>query len=233
MDHTVVVRDKMTEKYLLNELDPGVRDEFEEHYFDCPDCALDVHAGFQFVEESKVVLADNPQPLPVREVKHSSAVGGGRFGGGWFAWLRPAFAAPALALLLILVGYQNLVTYPRLQSELRQPQVLPAVSVNAGTWGGGGTPASIPEGKGLLLFVRIPVTPEVVYVRYSADLFSPSGKLEGSFSMTPASGQDQWSVTVPRIDRQPGTYTIAVHGITAGGETKDLGSTSFQVQILH
>lgn len=229
MDHTVVVRDKMTEKYLLNELDPGIRDEFEEHYFDCPDCALDVHAGFQFVEESKVVLADNSDPLPVPAGERHHPASRGSFSSGWFAWLRPAFAAPALALLLLVAGYQNLVTYPRLQSELRQPQVLPAVPVNLGTWGRGGTPTSIPEGKGLLLFVRIPL--DSPYVRYSADLFSPSGKLEGSFSLTPASGQDQWSVTVPRIDRQAGTYTMAVHGITPGGESKDLGNTSFQLQI--
>jgi len=50
MDHTAVVRDKMTERYLLNELDSDLRDQFEEHYFDCQECALDVSAGAQFVE---------------------------------------------------------------------------------------------------------------------------------------------------------------------------------------
>jgi hypothetical protein len=224
MDHTAVVREKMTERYLLNELDSQVRDEFEEHYFDCPQCALDVRAGSQFVEQSKIVLAESSQPVLVRATPGPAPVS-----GGWFAWLRPGFAAPALALLLAFVGYQNLVTYPRLQSELKQPQVLPAVSVNVGTWGGGGTPTSIPEGKGLLLFVRIP--PDSAYVRYTADLYSPGGRLEGSLTLTAAAGQDQWSVTVPRIDREAGTYTMAVHGVTSNGETKDLGSTSFQLQI--
>jgi len=32
MDHDIVVRDRMTEKYLLEELDPHVRGEFEEHF---------------------------------------------------------------------------------------------------------------------------------------------------------------------------------------------------------
>ena len=66
MDHTAVVRDKMTERYLLNELESDVRDEFEEHYFDCPECALDVRAGAQFVEESKVILAEEAEPVLVR-----------------------------------------------------------------------------------------------------------------------------------------------------------------------
>ncbi|MGA7767788.1 MAG: zf-HC2 domain-containing protein [Candidatus Sulfotelmatobacter sp.] len=224
MDHTAVVRQKMTERYLLDELDSEVRDEFEEHYFGCPECALDIRAGAQFVTHTKTVLAKSAEPTPVRATPGPRPVV-----RGWFAWLRPAFAAPALALLLAVVGYQNLVTYPRFQSELNQPQVLPAVSVNVGTWGAGGPPTPVPEGKGLLLFVRIP--PDGAYVRYTADLYSPGGKLEGSFTIAPAAGQDQWPVTVPALRRGAGTYTMAVHGINASGEKKDLGTTSFELQI--
>ena len=60
MDHEVVARQKMTERYLLNELDSETRDQFEEHFFDCAECALDVRAGSAFVEESKAVLAESP-----------------------------------------------------------------------------------------------------------------------------------------------------------------------------
>jgi len=222
MDHTAVVREKMTERYLLNELQSEVRDEFEEHYFDCPECALDVSAGSQFVEHSKLVLAESSEPVPARATPRLDPVP-----RGWFPWLRPAFAAPALALLLAVVGYQNLVTYPRLQSDLRQPQVLPAVPVNLGTYGAGET--AVTAGKGLVLSLRIP--PDGVFVRYTLELSNPAGKLESSFTIAPAAGQDQWSVTIPRITREAGTYTMAVHGVTAAGETKDLGSTSFQLQI--
>ena len=224
MDHTAVVREKMTERYLLNELDSDLRDEFEEHYFDCPECAQDVSAGYQFVEQSKVVLAERSELVPVRAIPDRA-----RVQRGWFAWLRPAFAAPVLALLLAVVGYQNLVTYPRLQSELKRPQVLPAVSVNLGMWGAGGTATGVPEGKGLVLYLRIP--PDGAYARYTAELYNPGGKPEGSFTIAPRPGQDLWPVTVPRIDRQAGTYTLAVRGITSSGESKDLGSTSFQLQI--
>jgi hypothetical protein len=224
MDHTTVVRDKLTERYLLNELASQVRDEFEEHYFDCPECALDVSAGAQFVEHSKVVLADTPGPVPVRVVP-----GPAPEHRGWFAWLRPAFAAPALVLLLAVVGYQNLVTYPRLQSELRQPQVVPAVFVNAGTYGDGGTPTTVSQGQGLLLLVRI--SPDASYVRYTGELYNPGGKLAASFTITAEDGQDQSPVMFPKIDREAGTYTMALHGISAHGETKDLGTTSFQLQI--
>jgi len=218
MDHTVVVRQKMTERYLLDELDPELRDEFEEHYFDCSECALDIRAGAQFVAHTKTVLAEGTEPTPVRAIPNRRPV-------GWFAWLRPAFAAPALALLLAVMGYQNLVTYP----QLNQPQVLPSASVNFGTWSAGGPATTVPAGKGLLLFVRIP--PDGAYARYTADLYSPAGKLEGSFTIAPTAGQDQWSVTVPGIHREAGTYTMTVHGFTAGGAGKELGNTSFELQI--
>ncbi len=222
MDHTAVVRDKTTERYLLNELDPNVREQFEEHYFDCPVCAQDVSAGSLFVEHSKILLAENAKPVAVPTTPDRVTPR-----GGWLFWLRPAFAAAAFALLLAVLGYQNFVTYPKLQAELKQPQVLPSVSVNVGTYGAGDT--TIPEGNGLLLFVRIP--PDSAFVRYTAELSNPAGKSEGAFTLIPAPGQDQWSVTVPAVHRQAGTYTLAVHGITTGGETKNLGSTAFQLQI--
>ena len=209
MDHTAVVRQKMTERYLLDELDSQLRDEFEEHYFGCPECARDVSAGAQFVAHAKTVLAERSEPVAVRETPRPRPV------AGWFAWLRPAFAAPALALLLAVIGLSE---SGRFQSELKRPRVLPAVSVNVGTWGAGGPSTVVPEGKGLLLFVRIP--PDGAYSRYAADLYSPSGKLEGSFTIEPAAGQDQWPVSVPAIDREAGTYTLAVHGITSGRRKK-------------
>lgn len=225
MDHDVVVRQKMTERYLLNELDSESRDEFEEHFFDCPECALDVRAGSAFVEQSKNVLAEarelgmapasRPTPAPAR--------------GGWLAWLRPALAAPALALLLAVVGYQNLVTYPRLQQALNRPQVLPWAPVNVGTWGSGGPVITASPGQGFLLFVRIP--PDGSYSNYTADLYSPAGNVEWSLTIPVTAGQDQWPVQVPGANREAGTYTLAVRGVTAAGESKEVGRTSFELKI--
>lgn len=229
MDHTAVVREKMTEKYLLQELAPEVRDEFEEHYFDCPECALDVRSGAQFVEESKVVLAEEAEPVPVRAISgRDRALQPAR--QPWFSWLRPAFAVPVLALLLAVAGYQNLVTYPRLQAELNQPQILPAaVSVNVGTYGGSDTPTVVPAGKGLLLYVRI--TPDGSYARYMVELYNPAGKSEGSITIPAPARPSVVPVTMPGATREAGTYTAAVRGVTSSGGTKDLGSTSFQLQI--
>src|SRR5262250_198443 len=93
MNHDVVVRQKMAERYLLEELDPQQRDEFEEHLFDCQECAMDVRAGASFVEQSKAILAEGaPETTRVFAPVFTPPK------AGWFAWLRPALAAPALAL---------------------------------------------------------------------------------------------------------------------------------------
>ena len=53
MDHGDAVRLKATERYLLNELEPDQLDQFEEHLFDCHECALDVRAAAMFVSKAR------------------------------------------------------------------------------------------------------------------------------------------------------------------------------------
>jgi hypothetical protein len=242
MDHDTVVRQKTTERYLLDELDPQARDEFEQHYFECQDCALDVHAGAMFVEHTKVVLAEKPAldtnllpaPAPVKP--------------GWLAWLRPGlrpiYAAPVLALLLAVIGYQNLVTYPLMRASSNSPRILPFASVNVGTWGSGGSIVTARPGEGFLLFVRIP--PDGSYSSYTAELRNPSDKVEWSLAIPVAASpdrwtqdraiqdrtiQDQWPIQVPGADRKPGSYNLVVRGVTATGESKEVGRASFELQI--
>src|SRR5260370_30574125 len=233
MEPDVVVRQHMTERYLLDELEPQARDEFEEHFFDCPDCALDVRAGAMFVEQSKIALAEKsesiPTGLPVNAPVPTKAGWLAGLGAGLRPMLRPAFAVRVMALLLAVIGYQNLVTYPQLTRQLNSPQVLPWAPVNVGTYGSEGPVISAHPGQGFLLFVRIP--PEGGYSHYTAELYNPGGKLEWSLTIPATSAQDQWPVQVPGANREAGNYTLTVRGVTAAGESKDIGRTSFELQI--
>jgi hypothetical protein len=224
MDHDEVVRQKLAERYLLEELEPEVRDEFEGHFFECADCALDVRAGSDFVANAKVVLAEDPG-MAVREPARNERKTRRR----WFSWFSPAYAVPALLTLLAVVGYQNMVSYPRLRAALGRPQILPWATVTVGTWGSSGPTISVEAGKGFLLFVRIP--PEEGYSGYTADLYNPAGKLECSLAIPAAGVQDQWPLLIPAGKRDPGNYRIAIRGITPGGRSKDLGSTAFTLQV--
>lgn len=222
MDHDEVVRLKMTERYLLNELGSEDRDQFEEHFFVCQECAMDVRAGADFVSSSRVILAETPAhenqqvftPAPRRS--------------GWLSWWRPAFSVPVLALLLAIVGYQNLVVYPHLRARASQPQILPWATVTVGTWGASPEAIAAQPGKGLILFLRIP--PDKEYSSYIADLYSPAGRLECSLTIPAAGAQDQFPLVIPELSRTAGTYKIAVRGVNAAGQSKALGGTSFTLQ---
>lgn len=227
MDHDKVVREKMTEKYLLEELPPEVRDEFEEHFFVCAECARDVHAASEFVAHSKNILAESSQPAPVL-VNHPVEEPAAR---GWFTWLRPAFAIPALAALMVVIGYQNLVTLPRLTQAINQPQVLPATTLNLMTYGDNAPPLVIRAGEGFLLNVIVP--PGHRYAGYKVDLHNPAGGVESVAipASTAASGDDTWPIRFSGTNLQGGTYKLTVHGLTTSGQDEEVGSGSFQLQI--
>ena len=116
MDHPEAIRLMAVEKYLLNELSPELRRSFEEHLFECKECEFDVQAGYAFIDGSKEVLASTAVEVPKAVVPGKP--------NQWLSWFRPAFAAPVMALLVAVVGYQNLVTVPGLKNEVAVAEIL-------------------------------------------------------------------------------------------------------------
>ena len=64
MDHQTATEKQITERYLLNELSESDREQFEEHFFSCADCARDVQSGAAFVEG----IASFDAPAKAKEV---------------------------------------------------------------------------------------------------------------------------------------------------------------------
>src|SRR5882724_1888801 len=127
MDHPEAIRLMAAEKYLLNELSPELRKSFEEHFFECPDCEFDVQAGYALIDGSKNVLSSSTVEVTKTVVPGKP--------NQWLAWLRPAIAVPVMALVLVIVGYQNLVTVPTLKNEVataQAPQILNSIYLTAG-----------------------------------------------------------------------------------------------------
>ena len=221
MDHSESIRLMAAEKYLLGELTPELQEQFEEHFFECQECALDVRAGAALVEHSKVVLAQPLAVSPARTPVPATA--------NWFRWFRPALIVPVLAALLIVVAYQNLVTYPQLKQLASSPQILPWASINVSTRGANTVQISPRPGEGFHLLVNIP--PDSHYASYTFNLSSPSGRLEWSRTIPAASSDEARSIYVPGANQEQGIYKLAVHGNTASGESSDLGHYSVEVQV--
>src|ERR1700733_2306347 len=107
MDHETAEKTEAADRYLLNEFTPEERSEFEAHYFDCEICADRIRTGSTFIDAAKDVMSAEPS-----RSRQSF----------WQAWLNPSVLTPSLIALglMIVVGYQNLVTLP----DLEKPQLL-------------------------------------------------------------------------------------------------------------
>ncbi|HEY3741286.1 MAG TPA: zf-HC2 domain-containing protein [Bryobacteraceae bacterium] len=103
MDHQIALNTQAVERYTLDELTSPEREEFEEHFFTCADCAaaLREHEAFAanaravFKEDQLAATHSNRTPQPeskswAQRIK------------GWFGMrtLIPAFAALVLAFVL-------------------------------------------------------------------------------------------------------------------------------------
>jgi len=232
MNHAEAVKEMAAERYLLDELTPDTRDAFEEHMFDCQECALDVRAGAVFVDEAKtqlpkltVGLGASPAIAPPVQKRNR-----------WLAWWQPFIAAPVFAALLIVVGYQNMVTFPALRSETSQPRIVPTAPLYGATRGGTQVTFTADRTHGIALPVDLPVDPAMgSFASYSFELYDPDGKLVWTGSLaapaqTPRSDL-QLSVVVPGAMLRNGSYSMAISGVGTNGDKTAMERYAFDVVL--
>jgi hypothetical protein len=208
MDHAEAIRLQAAVKYALGELPEQLRDEYEEHYFDCAACAIDVKAAATFTDSVRQTLRE----LDREESRVRLAV---RERPGWFAWFRPAFALPAFAVLLVMIGYQSFVTIPRLKES--GPQSIAQVSntfslLRANARGAEGVTVDIRRDEGFSL-TDIDIPPSPTFDKYVVQLIDASGKslFQARISRNQAKRSVQLAVP-PSIIPGPGVYSVVVAG---------------------
>ena len=209
MDHNHITQHLTVESYLLDELTPEVRDEFEEHFFDCPECATDLRATAAFMDAAKREFKIHPVPKPGGESKGKSF-----FASAWPS----ALVWSALAASLLVIAYQNMIVFPHFRteiSELKAPEILSAISLVGGNSRGGQIPAgTVGNARPFLLQVDIPTQDR--FSSYTCLLYAPSGALVWRTEVSAQSARDTVSIRVPSVDTQAGKYTLAVQGNLAG-----------------
>lgn len=236
MDHSQAVEQMAAEQYLLNELAPEAREAFEEHFFDCPDCAFDLRAAAAFMDEAKVqlpaILSTAPATSPARAARQTIRR------DPWFSWLRPAFAMPAFAALLLVVSYQNLVTMPALRSEADQPRLSAWAPVHGATRGGPRTTITADRQHGVDLPIDLtPLSGAPTYSSYAFDLVDSQGKTVWTGSIAaPAVGEgasQRISLSIPAAMLRNGAYTVAVSGVGPQGESAPVEKYTFDVSFTN
>jgi hypothetical protein len=232
MDHSEAVQQMSAERFLLDELTVEERDEFEAHLFDCPECALDLRAGVALVNEAKVQLPQliaNASSVPAKAKKPKEKK------NYWFLWQRPAFAGLAFACLM-LVAYQNLITYPALRKAANQPRLLPSALLHGNIRGGGHLTIAADRKHGVALPVDVlgSIT-SASYSSYSVDLMDQHGKLVWSDAVAAPSESEsasqQYSVVIPGATLENGQYTIQVSGVASSGERSPISRYVFEIRM--
>jgi hypothetical protein len=225
MEHHEAIEMMASERYLLDELTPELRDAYEEHMFGCTECANDVRFGAAFVESAKkvlpgmaVVAAPVRQPVKVTAEKRD-----------WFAWLRPAIMVPAFACLLAIVAYQNLVVYPKLEASATEPRLLPAATVLQGATRGGLPIVYADLVTGSL--VTVPLPQSAGYAAYKFEFYDSKNKLIWTRTMRSAEvADDTASVWLPGRVKQD-SYKLAISGVTDTGENIPLQQQFFELRL--
>jgi len=208
MDHTEAVNQYAVEKYLLEELSPEARAAFEEHYFGCEECALDLRAAAAFIAQSRKELA-RPAIVAVKEPKRKLF--------SFPSLLGPAFAVPALAAMALVIGFQNIVTVPQLRQEVAvasKPQILPSVTLVDGQSRGEEIRTVAAKAHEAFL-LSVDILADNRFSGYLCSLYSPSGKMVWQLRIPASQAADIVPIQVPADSTEAGQNTLLVQGVSS------------------
>jgi hypothetical protein len=207
MNHNEARQLQAAEKYLLGELSPTQREEYEEHYFDCAECAVDLKAMAVFADNAREVL---------RQEKVSSVVAGRAAAhGGWFSWLKPIVAVPAFAVLLLVIGYQNTFTIPQAEKRAAQGTALvlgAPPSTLRGSNVRGEEELRVPVHSNDSFSLQFDFTPRRTLDQYLCQLQDESGRSVSQVTFPGTSTNREVELTVPGGLVHAGKYSLVFTG---------------------
>jgi len=225
MNHQEALQKMAAERYLLGELSGASLDSFEEHLFECSECAMDVETGVTFIDAARTELS-----VPRKVAAPQSA-------RRWTFWFTsPWILAPALAACLLILAFQTFVLQPHMKLEVARaqtPAVLnPLVLANAGGRGDS-IPEIIAPEHGFVVSLDVPTAGG--FSSYQCSLYAPDGSLLWQTTISPEQARDALLISVPADKTKEGLNIFLIQGLTSGGSSsgtlEDLARYKFRVKI--
>jgi hypothetical protein len=228
MDHGEAVRLQAAEKYVLGELPPVQRDEYEDHYIDCPECARDVLAAAAFADTAREVF---------RQEGQSEAHARDQERGDWLAWLKRVVVVPAFAVLLLFVVYQSVVTIPRAKQGASQSAAqfftssfsLQMANVRSGE------EVKLQLHPNESFALKFDFTPSRTFERYICQLRDESGHSVLEVVVPGSSVNKEAQLVVPAGRVKPGKYHLVFTGASGSGGSEtsaEVSRLSFSVEFV-
>jgi hypothetical protein len=228
MTHEDALQEMAVEKYLLGELSGASLESFEEHLFECSECAADVKSGMTFIDAARLELPTSAR-VAKPQVERASR---------WTSWFASLWVlGPALAACLLILGFQMFVVQPRLRLEVARaqaPAVLnPLVLANAGARGDSVPEIVAPEHGSFVISVDVPATGG--FSSYRGSLLAPDGSLVWQTTISPEQARDAVLINIPTDKVKEGRNIFLIQGLlvngTSNGKLEDLARYRFQLKI--
>lgn len=215
MDHETAVQILAVESYLLGEMTPGEREDFESHYFECQECAQDIRDAMQVMDGAKQLPASPPQAAFAKPGRQ-----------GWFGWLQPQMAGGIITVLAAACIVEA-VLIPSLHRDGDVPRIAGAVFLPPQTRGSDKV-IKAASGAPLVLMFDLP---ESVSGKLQFVVKSQEGKEEfRGLADTPPSGESL-TLSIPEADWMPGKYVLVVEApAPAGQDGQELSRYPFELQ---
>ena len=212
MDHAEATSTQATDRYLLGELTAAEADAFEEHFFDCVECADELRIGVRFMNGGRGLAREAAAPavapvVPIAERRSRRTV-----------WL-PASVAAAL---LLAIGT------PLLMKQRASGPAFEVASQHSFLLADSRSAADVPTLNGnapIVLWADVPSEP--TYSRYEARLHRPDGSVL-PLSFTPDPNGEPTPLTVRGLSA--GTHALAIVGIDPAGQHAEVARHRFVVR---
>ena len=217
MNHKEAVGRLAAERYLLDELSPPEREEFEEHFFGCAECAAEVEAGAVFAANARAVFSEEAgRHAPTHH--------------RWLEWRRPAYVFTLVGALLFLIAYEELLRIPRFRRELAQataPRAYPAFFLQPLARGGEQV-LEVPK-TAPFVGLSLDVPPGSAYRSFECDLRG-GGRLSIAVPATASPGASL-NILIPVSRLQPGPYVLILRGRNDGSNAGELSRFDFTIRL--
>ncbi len=229
MEHQKAIEMNAAEKYVLGELSGELREQYEEHYFDCPACALDVQTAAAFVATSQEIFKEKPVAEAVSEAK-------GRKATRWAGWLKPLIAIPAMAALVFMLSYEVRHSKKSVVEVSGSEQTLVA-SADFGLRGGdrGDESVAVRVRAGEAFGLHFDFTPPQTFAKYRGEVQDQAGRALMVVEIAAERINKEVRFVVGPGRLAAGSYALVVYGEGGGAEQAAKAAVAkfaFTVEII-
>jgi hypothetical protein len=229
MDHNEALQLQAAVKYVLGELSQVQREGYEEHYFDCGECAIDLKALATFADTTREVLRQEREKQFAKDLVPAR--------GGWLRWFQPVTAIPAFAALLLLIVYQNTVMIPHAREEASSgtAQIIFSSYPLRGVNTAGEEDRTLSIRPAEAFFLNFDFVPTRSFDSYIGQLEDAEGHVLLRSKIAGGNANQEAHLLVPAGMLHPGKYVLVFYGDPgASGKSdpqNDAGRLTFTVEF--